>query len=181
MRPGNGSAANRGIRIGGFRGVGAGCCMADRAREDRTHARAIAEDLDLPVFVFDLASMYNNELQEAWSTMLSEVPCMALIEDIDAVFDGRRNASSGNDKQALTFDCLLNCLDGIQRADGLLVVISTNRIDKIDPALGIPDEHTGSSRPAASIACWSSENSKKRAAASWPVASSKNGPASGRH
>ena len=110
-------------------------------------ARAIAEDLDLPVFVFDLASMYNNELQEAWSTMLSEVPCMALIEDIDAVFDGRRNVSSGNDKQALTFDCLLNCLDGIQRADGLLVVISTNRIDKIDPALGIPDEHTGSSRP----------------------------------
>ena len=110
-------------------------------------ARAVAEDLDLPVFVFDLASLYNNELQEAWSNMLSEVPCMALIEDIDAVFDGRRNVSAGNEKQSLTFDCLLNCLDGIQRADGLLVVISTNKIEKIDPALGIPDEHTGSTRP----------------------------------
>ncbi len=109
--------------------------------------RAVAEDLDLPVFVFDLASLYNNELQEAWSNMLSEVPCMALIEDIDAVFEGRKNVSSGNEKQSLTFDCLLNCLDGIQRADGLLVVISTNKIEKIDAALGIPDEHTGSTRP----------------------------------
>jgi hypothetical protein len=63
-------------------------------------ARAIAEDLDLPVFVFDLASMYNNELQEAWSTMLSEVPCMALIEDIDAVFDGRKQRELG-ERQAV--------------------------------------------------------------------------------
>lgn len=110
-------------------------------------ARAMAEDLDLPVFVFDLGSLYNNELQEAWSRMLSEVPCMALIEDIDAVFEGRKNVSSGDDHQSLTFDCLLNCLDGVQRADGLLVVISTNRLEKIDPALGIPDKHTGSSRP----------------------------------
>ena len=110
-------------------------------------ARAVAEDLDLPVFVYDLASLFNNELQEAWSNMLSDVPCVALIEDIDAVFEGRRNVSAGSDHQALTFDCLLNCLDGIQRADGLLVVVTTNRLDKIDPALGIPDEHTGSSRP----------------------------------
>jgi hypothetical protein len=110
-------------------------------------ARAVAEDLDLPVFVYDLASLYNNELQEAWSNMLSDVPCMALIEDIDAVFEGRRNVSSGHDHQALTFDCLLNCLDGIQRADGLLVVITTNRLDKIDPALGLPDEQNRSTRP----------------------------------
>ena len=38
-------------------------------------ARAIAEDLDLPVFVYDLASLYNNELQQAWANMLAEVPC----------------------------------------------------------------------------------------------------------
>ena len=109
--------------------------------------RAMAEDLDLPVFVYDLASLHNNELQQAWSKMLAEVPCIALIEDIDAVFDGRTNTSSGNDKQSLTFDCLLNCLDGINRADGLFTIITTNRLDKIDPALGVPDEEHGSSRP----------------------------------
>ena len=109
-------------------------------------ARAIAEDLDLPVFAYDLASMHNDELQEHWTNMLSHVPCMALIEDIDAVFHGRRNIC-GRDRQTLTFDCLLNCLDGIERADGLLVVISTNRIDHVDAALGVPDERTGSTRP----------------------------------
>ena len=109
--------------------------------------RAVAEDLDMPVFVYDLASLRNNELQEAWAKMLAEVPCVALIEDIDAVFDGRTNTASGNDHQALTFDCLLNCLDGITRSDGLFTVITTNRLEMIDPALGRPDAEHGSSRP----------------------------------
>ena len=109
--------------------------------------RALAQDLDLPVFVFDLASLYNQELQEAWNKMLSEVPCLALIEDIDAVFDGRRNVSAGQDQQALTFDCLLNCIDGVQQADGLFLAITTNKLDKVDPALGLPDERGVSSRP----------------------------------
>ena len=109
--------------------------------------RALAEDLDLPVFVYDLASLHNNELVQAWAKMLSEVPCVALIEDIDAVFEGRRNVSAGDDKAALTFDCLLNCLDGIERADGLFTVITTNRLDTIDPALGRPDPEHGPSRP----------------------------------
>jgi hypothetical protein len=107
--------------------------------------RAIAEDLDLPVFVYDLASLYNEEMQQAWSNMLSEVPCMAVIEDIDAVFDKRRNVV-GLD-QHLTFDCLLNCLDGIERSDGLFTVITTNRLERIDPALGLPDESGESTRP----------------------------------
>lgn len=109
-------------------------------------ARAVAEDLDLPVFVFDLASLHNDELLQEWARMLAEVPCMALIEDVDAVFDHRCNVSS-RDRQNLTFDCLLNCLDGIERSDGLFVVVTTNRIEKVDSALGLPDEHTGSTRP----------------------------------
>jgi hypothetical protein len=109
-------------------------------------ARAIAEDLDLPIFAFDLASLHNNELQQEWIKMLTEVPCMALIEDIDAVFEKRRNVT-GRDRQHLTFDCLLNCIDGVDRADGLLVVITTNRLDRIDAALGRPDATVGSTRP----------------------------------
>ncbi len=107
--------------------------------------RAIAEDLDLPVFIFDLGSMFNEELQVAWSNMLSEVPCMAVIEDIDAVFHGRENVVS-KEQQSLTFDCFLNCLDGIQRSNGLFLAITTNHPDKIDPALGRPDQRR-SSRP----------------------------------
>jgi hypothetical protein len=109
-------------------------------------ARATAQDLDLPVFVYDLASLYNNELQQEWSRMLAEVPCMALIEDIDTVFDLRRNVS-GRGRQHLTFDCLLNCIDGIERADGLFLVITTNRVEKIDPALGCSDRAGLPTRP----------------------------------
>ena len=101
--------------------------------------RAIAEDLDLPVFIYDLASMFNEELQTEWSRMMSEVPCMAVIEDIDAVFKGRVNVVS-KEQQSLTFDCLLNCLDGIQKCDGLFVAITTNRLEHIDSALGCPDQ-----------------------------------------
>jgi SpoVK/Ycf46/Vps4 family AAA+-type ATPase len=38
----------------------------------------------------------------------------------------------------LTFDCLLNCLDGVERADGIFTIITTNDISKVDPALGQP-------------------------------------------
>lgn len=100
-------------------------------------ARALAEDLDLPIFVYDLATLKNDELLKAWNQMLAEVPCMALMEDIDAVFDGRQNVAV-NSGPALTFDCLLNCLDGVQRADGLMVMVTTNHLERIDPAIGQP-------------------------------------------
>ena len=96
--------------------------------------RAIAEDFDLPVYVFDLATLFNNELQIEWQKMLSCVPCVALFEDIDAVFEGRENKVGGH----LTFDCLLNCVDGIERTDGVLLVITTNHLDRLDAALGVP-------------------------------------------
>lgn len=107
--------------------------------------RAIAEDLDLPVYIYDLASLHNQELQEAWSRMLFSAPCMAVIEDIDSVFHGRENIVS-KEQQSLTYDCLLNCLDGIQRANGLFVAVTTNHIERIDPALASPDGEI-SSRP----------------------------------
>ena len=96
--------------------------------------RAVAEDLDLPVYSFDLASLKNDELREAWAEMLAEAPCLALLEDVDAVFHGRENVAVK--EGGLTFDCLLNCLDGVQRADGLLVAVTTNHPERLDPALG---------------------------------------------
>jgi hypothetical protein len=104
--------------------------------------RAVAEDFDLPIFVFDLATFYNDEFQASWQKMLECVPCIALIEDIDAVFDGRENKVGGH----LTFDCLLNGLDGVERADGILLIVTTNRLERLDAALGIPSSQI-STRP----------------------------------
>jgi hypothetical protein len=121
-------------------------------------ARAFAEDLNLPIYVYNLAQLTNQELMKAWSDMQVNVPCIALIEDIDNVFQGRENVARkngmvpllmptpGKDDDAkdhrpftpLTFDCLLNCLDGVERSDGIYTIITTNDITKVDPALGQP-------------------------------------------
>ena len=128
-------------------------------------ARAFAEELDMPIFVYSLGELTNHELMKAWSEMQANVPCAALIEDIDNVFHGRENVSrrglgsllmprkkkergntNGDDEDSeegrsfglLSFDVLLNCLDGVERSDGVFTIITTNDIRKIDPALGQP-------------------------------------------
>ena len=128
-------------------------------------ARAFAEDMNMPIYVYNLAEMSNHELMKTWSEMQMNVPCIALIEDIDNVFHLRENIArknsglfgmmmGGPSKQndndndgdrgrssmmaPLTFDCLLNCLDGVERSDGIFTIITTNDISKVDPALGQP-------------------------------------------
>lgn len=113
-----------------------------------TLVRALGMSFDLPVHVFDLAGMTNSEFTEAWDTMMSNTPCIALIEDIDAIFDGRTYVGSTTaGVQHLTFDCLLNCISGVKQADGVFMVVTTNHIEKLDAALGVPDANGKSSRP----------------------------------
>lgn len=57
-------------------------------------ARAFAEDLDMPVFVFNLAELGNFSFMKNWLSMNTAAPCIALIEDIDNVFHGRKNITS---------------------------------------------------------------------------------------
>ncbi len=91
--------------------------------------RALAEEFDYPVYSYDLATLYNDELRREWRTMLSNTPCIALFDDIDAVFEGRES------KHSITFDCFLNCLDGVEKSDGILTFVTTNRPELIDSAL----------------------------------------------
>lgn len=122
-------------------------------------ARAFAEDLDLPLTVFNLSELNNSSMVNYWEALSFEAPCVALIEDIDNVFHGRKNitadariamlssrferdgiqdTSSSQGSLTLTFDCLLNCIDGVAKTEGIFVIITTNDISKIDPAIGIP-------------------------------------------
>lgn len=97
--------------------------------------KALAEHMGLPIVAFDLASFTDNDFSEEWVNLKHEAPCIALIEDIDTVFDKRKNISSHKGQQSLGFDCLLNMIDGIEDSDGIFTVITTNHIDKIDEAL----------------------------------------------
>lgn len=107
--------------------------------------RALAQEMDVPIFVYDLSTMSNNDFLNRWETALEDTPCIVLFEDIDSVFDGRRNLSKNTG--AMTFDCLLNCIDGIENTDGIFAVVTTNHIEKIDPAIGVPNGDGISTRP----------------------------------
>ena len=108
-------------------------------------SRALAEELDMPVYVYDLTSMSNSDLIREWQSMLEKTPCIALLEDIDTVFHGRESVSKVDG--GLTFECLLNCLDGIERCNGLLTFVTTNCIEHLDPALGNLSADLRSTRP----------------------------------
>lgn len=123
-------------------------------------SRKIAEYLGIPIFIYKLGLIGDSEFSEKWVDMQQSVPCVALIEDFDNVFHGRENVSTkdmymnmfplnnnnnipvdpGEKKERyrnnkLSFDNLLNTLDGAERYEGVLTIITTNHIDKIDSAL----------------------------------------------
>ena len=105
-----------------------GGSVTDRPAPEDGLAQALAEELTCR-YQYDLATSTTTNY-DAWARMLGSTPCMALFEDIDAVFRGRETLRGD-----LTFDCLLNCLDGIEQADGVLTVITTNHPEALDAAL----------------------------------------------
>lgn len=109
-------------------------------------AKAIAQELDLPITAFELATFTDQDMILQWHNLQYDSPCIVLIEDIDTVFHGRDNIADG-DEPGLTFGCLLNCLSGIEGADGILTIVTTNRPETLDEALGRVDGSGRSSRP----------------------------------
>lgn len=106
-------------------------------------AGVLAQTLDIPVYRYALATLSDQEFMREWKDM--STPCVALFEDFDTVFDGR---SSTTEHKSLTFDCVLNQISGVSSMDGVFLVITTNCLDKIDPAMGISTNAEGlSSRP----------------------------------
>lgn len=110
-------------------------------------ARALAQEADIPVFVFDLSTLTNWSFTRAWLDMQASTPCMAIIEDIDGTFHKRENTRK-DQQDALTYDCLLNATGGMQTCDGVFIVVTTNHPELLDSAMGMPEEgSTMSSRP----------------------------------
>ncbi len=95
--------------------------------------RALAGHLNLSACFLELGDdhMSNSHLQQALRTL--PLPAMLVIEDIDVVFKPDRDAK--NPRSPLTFSGLLNALDGLVSTDGVLTVMTTNHLDRLDPAL----------------------------------------------
>lgn len=90
--------------------------------------------LGIPLYVYSLPTLSNSEFIHKWNSM--NKPSIALFEDFDSVFDMRKNVSDvGNFQNKLTFDTVLNAIDGTNSCDGIITIVTTNHIDKLDTAL----------------------------------------------
>lgn len=94
----------------------------------------LAKKLKIPLYVYNLSTLSNQEVIDNWNGM--QKPCIVLFEDFDSVFDGRKNISDvGSLQVKLTFDTVLNIIDGVNSCDGVLTIITTNYMDKLDDAI----------------------------------------------
>lgn len=98
-------------------------------------ARGLAITLGIPVYQYYLATLSDQEFAQKWANM--STPCVALFEDFDNVFHGREPVS---EHMSLSFDTILNHISGVDSTDGVFLVVTTNRLDKIDPAMGVSHE-----------------------------------------
>lgn len=94
-----------------------------------TIVKAVAKEFGFNVYSIDLKKTEDDHLIHLLRDI--EPGSILLFEDIDSTFDGRKSLN----KTGVTFSGFLNALDGIVEMDGVLVIITTNHIEKMDPAL----------------------------------------------
>eukprot|EP01080_Neovahlkampfia_damariscottae_P011604 gene11604-4847_t len=94
---------------------------------------ALAGKLKLNICLLNLSSgsLDDDDLNQK----LHEAPkdSIILLEDIDSIFVERNSVVQGMKK--VSFSGLLNALDGIASQEGRITVMTTNHIEKLDPAL----------------------------------------------
>jgi chaperone BCS1 len=98
--------------------------------------KALAGELGLSIYLLVLSDpeLSDNRI----SDLLAKVPerSILLLEDVDCAFVKRKRANGR--EGGLTFSGLLNALDGVASAEGRIVVMTTNHLDRLDPALVRP-------------------------------------------
>jgi hypothetical protein len=97
---------------------------------------AVAQERDLPVYAFNVASMSSDDFEEAYATACGDSPAMVVMEDMHTVFRGSENIAVP--KYGVTMATILNCLSGVSRYQGVLVGFTTNEVETMDPALCKP-------------------------------------------
>jgi len=103
--------------------------------------RSVAKYYDVPLLTLDLSNASNHQLTDMFMGAVRQAPAIILLEDIDAVFDGRQSKNRPIPGQpqvyieGITFERMLECLDGVAQNHGVIVAMTTNHLEKLDPAL----------------------------------------------
>tara|TARA_B100000287_G_scaffold418526_1_gene455587 strand:+ start:243 stop:1439 length:1197 start_codon:yes stop_codon:yes gene_type:complete len=94
---------------------------------------ALASALDRDIMFLNLSGVENEaELMELIGARRDWQKSLLVIEDIDAV---KANVARDSDSEGISLSTLLNVLDGFLTPHGLITLATTNRPEKLDPAL----------------------------------------------
>lgn len=113
---------------------------------------ALAGELELVVCVLNLSErgLTDDRLNHLLNT--APLQSIILLEDIDAAFisreDSKQVKAAYDGLNRVTLSGLLNCLDGVTSTEARILFMTTNYIDRLDPALIRPGrvdvkEHIG--------------------------------------
>lgn len=101
--------------------------------------KALATELDISeITAIDLASFGSYAtLAEAFGTSSSKI---VLIEDIDTVkaTRPREDINASETKASLTLGGVLNAIDGIASREGYILIVTSNKLEVLDPAMVRP-------------------------------------------
>ena len=99
---------------------------------------SIASELDKSIAIFNVDSLRDDTFIE----LMSEIPTGAIVifEDVDALFKTRQiqGGGGGLNDGGMTMSTLLNTLDGVLHPRGSLIFMTTNHLDRLDPAIKRP-------------------------------------------
>ncbi|KAG8372164.1 hypothetical protein BUALT_Bualt12G0038000 [Buddleja alternifolia] len=108
-----------------------------------TLARLCAHDAGVNLFPVngpEIIGQYHGETEQALHEVFDKAsqatPAVVFIDELDAIAPARKQG--GDDLSQRMVATLLNLMDGISRADGVLIIAATNRPDSIEPALRRP-------------------------------------------
>lgn len=89
---------------------------------------ALASTLRRDIHILELGRMSDSAVSAAMSALPEKA--IVLIEDIDGVFDQRVSSA-----EHLTFSGFINAIDGVTSTSGRILFVTTNHVEKLDPAL----------------------------------------------
>ena len=100
--------------------------------------RALAGTYGYEICVLNLAQ--RGLTDDRLNFLLASLPerSFLLMEDVDAAFNKRVQTSADGYQSAVTFSGFLNALDGVASGEERVLFLTTNHLDRLDPALVRP-------------------------------------------
>jgi hypothetical protein len=96
--------------------------------------RVMASHPHIRAYALDLSDMEekSSDVLQLFEKAAAHTPALVLLEDIDRAFptEGKRTR-----ERAVSFQTLLNCLDGVGSQDGIIVAATANDPTCLDPAI----------------------------------------------